>query len=132
MLKIEDKMALINVKKEIIRKAESDSEKILGDAKAKTQDILNAAKEKQKVFAEKKDLELQNTIETKKKRDISQAKLGVKKDALDAKKQILNQAFELAEEKIEKFSDKKKQDLIKKLLDAASKEICFFFFNTGI
>ncbi|PLW80829.1 hypothetical protein C0585_00565 [Candidatus Woesearchaeota archaeon] len=116
-------MALEDVKKEIIAKAEKEVKAILSEAKAKEKEVLAKASEDMDLLKITKSAETKATIDALHKREISTANLNAKKIVMATKKEVLDQAFDTAIESIRKLSDAKKKTLLKKILDKASKEI---------
>jgi V/A-type H+-transporting ATPase subunit E len=116
-------MALEDVKKEIIEKAEKEAKVILAEAKTKEKEVLTKANGELDLLKITKSAETKATVEALRKREISTANLNAKKVVMETKKEVLDQAFDKAIDSIKSMTDAKKKTLLNKILDKASKEI---------
>lgn len=109
--------------KEIIANAEIEAKDILSKATQMSREIIAQADLEIKEL-ENSNLEDNNAfIESIRKREISQTNLSARKKIMQAKKEVLDQAFEKAIESIKNLKDVERKKLIKKLFESASKEI---------
>lgn len=116
-------MGLEDVTNEIVDKAKEESKLLIKEARKKEAEIAMQINLSLNKIENQKIDELKNTIESMKRKEISQANLKSKKELMGAKKEILDESFKKATETIASMSDKKRKDLLNNILEKASKEI---------
>ena len=116
-------MGLESVKEEIIRNAKEQSSAMIADARRQANQLAKEAEKKIEETKQRIEEETKRTADMTKRQFLAAAELENKKMLLDAKKQVIEKAFEEAKAKIEKMDDKKRETLLKKLLEKSSKEI---------
>src|SRR3989338_8692188 len=116
-------MGLETVKEEIIRNARKQEEALLAEAREQAAKIISEAEKNAEESRERSEAEAKKIIEVAKRQDAASADLEAKKLALGAKKSAVNRVFEEASESLKKLEAKKKELLLKQLLEKAGREI---------
>ena len=116
-------MNLEPVKEEILGNAQEQAKQMLAEARKEASIILKEAEKKLQSLQESSDAAAKKTIETIKRQEIAAGELESKKMLLEAKKQMIERAFDDARKQIESLDDKKKEILLKKLLESTQKEM---------
>ena len=116
-------MSLEAVKDEILNSAKSQANSMLAEARKEANRIATEAEKKIEEMKSKSESEAKRTMDTIKRQEMSSAELEGKKMLLEAKKQIVEAVFSDSRKKIESLPDKKREELIKKLLEKAKKDI---------
>ena len=116
-------MGLEAVKNEIIANAKRQEEALLAEAKKEAERIMKEAKIEVAAFREKTEAETKKLIETMKRQETASAELESKKMILEAKKDTIESVFEEARKRVEKLSDRKREEHMSKLLDKAKNDI---------
>lgn len=116
-------MGLETVKDEILNSAKSQANAMLAEARKESSRIAAEAEKKTEEIKAKSEAETKRIMDTIKRQEMSSAELESKKMLLEAKKQIVEAVFADARKKIESLPDKKREELLKKLLEKAKKDI---------
>ena len=116
-------MGLEAVKEDIIRSAKEQESALLAEARKEASKIMKDAESKIREIEEKSDAEAKKSIDAIKKQALASGEMESKKLQLEAKKQAIERAFEEAKKSLESMDDKKRELLIKNLLEKAKKEI---------
>ena len=116
-------MGLEAVKEEIIRNAKESSSALIAEARREANRITKDAEKKIEEMRAKSEEETKKSIEIIKKQQLAAADLESKKMMLDAKKQAIEKVFEETKAKLASLDDKKREAIIKRLLEKVSKEI---------
>ncbi len=116
-------MGLDEVRKEIADEASRKAEEIFAQARDEADRIFD---EMQRKIVEQRDAAKARTdalISTLERREISAAEFDARKMMLDTKKSLIDEAMSKARERIAKWDDRKRADVIKKLAAKAKQEI---------
>lgn len=116
-------MGLETVKEEILNSAMEQSSSIIADARKEASRLMKEAEKKVEEMKEKSETETKRTIEIIKRQELANAELENKKMLLEAKKEIIENVFSGAMEKLETLDDKKREAILKRLLEKAKGEI---------
>lgn len=116
-------MGLEAVKEEILDSAREQADSILAEARKESNKTAREAEKKIGEMQQKVDAGEKKAIETIKRQELASAELENKKMLLEAKKQLIESAFEEARKKLELLDDKKRESYIKKLLEKAKNDI---------
>ncbi len=116
-------MSLEAVKDEILNSAKSQANAMTAEARKEANKIAAEAEKKIEDMKAKSEAEAKRAMDTIKRQEMSSAELESKKMLLEAKKQIVESVFADSRKKIESLPDKKREELIKKLLEKAKKDI---------
>ena len=116
-------MSLESVKDEILNTAKSQANAMLAEARKEANRITTEAEKKIEEMKAKGEAEIKRILDTIKRQEMSSAELESKKMLLEAKKQVIDAVFGEAKKKIANIPDKKREELVKKLLEKAKKDI---------
>ncbi len=116
-------MGLEAVKEEVIRQAKQQETSLLAEARKESNKIMAEAEKRIEEMKEKSDADSKRTAELLKRQAMASAELECRKLLLDAKKQVLENVLAEVKEKLENLEDKKREEIIKKLLEKTGKEI---------
>jgi len=116
-------MGLQEVQEEVLRKAQSEADRVEADAHTGAVAVLQKARDELKKYKKKTDEELQLAIELFKRKELTQAKLSMRNARLGAKKEAIEEAFSKALEKLNGLQDSQRGELVQKLVAKAQKEI---------
>ncbi|MBI3027645.1 hypothetical protein HYY70_06050 [Candidatus Woesearchaeota archaeon] len=116
-------MGLEAVKDEILNSAKEQSNSLIAEARKEANRIWRETENKIEGMKEKSDEEAKRMIDTIKRQELASADLENKKMLLEAKKQLIDNAFDEARKRLENLDDKKKEFYIKKLLEKAKSDI---------
>ncbi len=116
-------MGLEVVKEEILRNAEEQAGAIIAEARKEAQILMKEAEKKAQEFKEKADADTRKRMDAIKRQELASAELEGKKMVLDARKQIIEKVFADAKTKLAGMGDKKKESLIKRLLEKTKNDI---------
>ena len=125
-------MTLESVKDEILNSAKSQATAMLAEARKEANRITTEAERKVEEMKIKAEAEAKRAMDIIKRQEMSSAELESKKMLLEAKKQVIEAVFEEAKKKIAGMPEKKKEEMMKKLLDRAKKdlEIAYVYCNS--
>ena len=116
-------MSLENVIKEINNSAGQKANTIISEGKKEANSILQKTQEKINKSNQKtieKTAEIVSSIE---RTEIASLQLVLKKQALNAKKEVIDEVFDEAKKKLKSLPEKQKQLILKKLLVKGKKEV---------
>jgi len=116
-------MGLEKVKEEILSKARKQADAAIKEAQKKADAIIAEANAKATEEEKKGAEETKKLVEAMEKKELASAALESKKLELDAKKELIERVFSDVRQKVAKFTEKKRKEHIRKLLDKASKEL---------
>lgn len=116
-------MGLESVKEEIIRNAKKHEESLIDEAREEARHIIEKARKESMELREKSDAETKKALDIIKRQEAASAELESKKMLLEAKKKIIDLAFAEAQKKLEKMEQKKREAIVRALLEKAGKEI---------
>lgn len=116
-------MGLEAVKEEITRNAKQQESAMIAEARKEANKIMKEAEAKVEELKAKTEAETKKATEAIKRQALVSAEMESKKMVLEAKKQIIENVFSEAKKKLEALDDKKREELIKKLLEKAKKEL---------
>ncbi|MEM2138813.1 MAG: V-type ATP synthase subunit E family protein [Candidatus Woesearchaeota archaeon] len=109
-------MGFDEFKSEILNNAKKQAEKTINEAESERKKILENTNEKIKELKSKIDEETKYAIENYKQTIMTDLNSMNKKMSLNLEKELIEKVFELAREKLEKLSEKKRQQHIDKIL----------------
>ena len=116
-------MGLEAVKDEILRQTKEREIALTAEARKEGARIMREAQNAADELKEKSDLNTKRMLEHIKSQELAAGELEIKKMLLEAKRQIIENVFAEARKKIEHLDDKKREYLIKRLLERAHQEI---------
>ena len=116
-------MGLETVKDEIMNSAKEQSNSSISEARKEANRIIKEAEKKIEDMKEKSEAETKKLIDTIKRQELASAELENKKILLEAKKQIIENVFAESRKKLENLDDKRREEILKKLLEKAKNEI---------
>ena len=116
-------MGLETVKEEILNSAKEKANSLTAEARKEANQITREVERKAEEMREKSEAEAKRTIDLIKRQELASAELENKKMLLEAKKQIIDDVFAEAKQRIESLDDRKREAYIKKLLEKAKKDI---------
>ena len=116
-------MGLEKVKQEILDNASKEASGIIEAAQAEARSILKAAEKQAEQNEKEAAATLQKAADAMKKKEAASAELELQKQLLATKSGLIGQAFLDAAQKISSFPEKKREDHIRSLLEAARKEM---------
>ena len=116
-------MGLEMVKEEILNIAKEQANSLTADARKEASRIMKEAENTIAGMKEKSEAETKKMLDTIKRQELASAELENKKMLLEAKKEIIENAFAEARKKLENLDDKKREAILKRLLDKAKNEM---------
>ena len=116
-------MGLETVKEEILNSAKEQSSSLIAESRAEANRITKEAEKKAEEIKEKSESEAKRMMDIIKRQELASAELDSKKMLLEAKKEIIGNVFGEARKKLENLDDKKKELILKRLLEKAKNEI---------
>ena len=116
-------MGLEAVKEEVIRQAKEQESVMIAEARRESNKQAKEAEKKTEEMKEKTDLETKKMIDTMKRQALASGELESKKMVLEAKKQIIENVFTEAKKRLDSLDEKKREALIKKLLEKSKREL---------
>ena len=116
-------MGLETVKDEILSSAKEQANSLIAEARKEANRITREAEKKIEEMKEKSEAETKKIVDTIKRQELASAELENKKMLLEAKKQVIESVFAESRKKLENLDDKKRESIIKKLLEKAKIEI---------
>ncbi len=117
------KLTLENVIDDVLGQAKLSAEKILNEAEKEAQQIVSKAHVDSKIQLEKFEEETIDTLDEKKNSELSAAKIEKKRMILAAKKMATENIMGEIKRKIVGIDSKKREELTKKLVEMAKKEL---------
>ncbi len=116
-------MGIEKVKEEVLAKARKQSSAILAEAKKEADEIIRNAEKKAEERRKKTIDEAERELSEAKTRELSSAELEAMKMLLEAKKRIIENAFEEAIQTISKYPASTRKQHIKSLINKAKSQI---------
>ena len=116
-------MGLETVKEEVLGNAKSKADSMQNEARKEAARIMDDAKRKVDLMREKSENEIKKIMESIKRQEVSFAEMENKKTVMESKKEVLQKLFDSVKEKLEEMDEKKKEAILKKLLDKTKKEM---------
>lgn len=107
---------IAKIKERILEEAQEQKQKIIEDAKAQAQNIRKEYEQRAKKILDDILDKARNTAEEKKRRILSMAQLENRKALLQAKQEIIDEAFEKAKATLKNMPVEKYQNLIANML----------------
>lgn len=126
-------MGLETVKEEVIRSAKEQESAILAEARKEASRIMKEAEARVKEMEEAGEAKSKKAIEAAKKQALASAEIESKKMILETKKQAIDRVFEEVKKSLDSMDEKKREAIIKNLLEKAGKEldVSFVYCNKG-
>jgi len=116
-------MGLEAVKEEVLDNARQQSNAIIADARNESNRIAREAEKNIEEIKQHSEEETRKMLDTIKKQELASADLENKKMLLEAKKQVIDNVFAESKKRLESMEDKKREALIKKVLDKTKGDI---------
>lgn len=116
-------MGLEAVKEEVIRQAKEQETALIAEARKEANRIMKEAEKKTDEMKEKSEAEIKKMIDLIKRQELASAELDSKKMLLEAKKEVIENAFAEAKKRLESLDEKKRESCIRNLLEKAKNEI---------
>ena len=116
-------MGLELVKEEVIKNAKEQESAMIAEARKESNKLAKESEKKTEEMKEKADSETKRIIDAMKRQALASGELESKKMVLEAKKQIIENVFAEAKNRLESLDEKKKEALLKKLLEKSRKEL---------
>ena len=116
-------MGLETVKEEILNIAKEQANSLTADARKEANRIMREAEKNIEEMKEKSEAETKRMLDTIKRQESASAELENKKMLLEAKKGIIENVFSEAKKKLENLDDKRREAILKRLLEKAKSEI---------
>lgn len=116
-------MGLEAVKEEILNSAKEQANSMTSEARKESSRIEKETEKKIEEMQAKSEMETKKAFDIIKRQELASAELENKKMLLEAKKQIIDAAFAEARKKLENLDDKKREAIMKRLLERAKSEI---------
>lgn len=116
-------MGLDKVVKDITDKAEADSREIAAKAVAEAAEIKKSAEGEAKQLTAAENARAEQAISKMRQRELSSAKLDVKKAKLNSEKDVLAETHEAFVKQLSTLPREKKADVLQKLIKLAQKDI---------
>jgi len=116
-------MGLEAVKEEIIRSAKQQESALIAEARKEANRIMKEAEAKIEEMKARSEAGTKKATEAMKRQAMSSAGMEGSKMLLEAKKQVIESVFSEAKKRLEAIDDKKREELMKKLLEKAKKEL---------
>ena len=109
-------MSLDAVKEEVLSSAKAEASAIASEGKREASRILREADKKIEDLKEKTEAETKKILESMKRQETASAELEAKRIMLEAKKELVDKAFDTARKKLEDMEDKEREALMKKIM----------------
>lgn len=116
-------MGLEAVKEEVLGSAKEQESAMIAEAKKEAGRLMKDAESRIGALKEKSDAEAKKAIEIIKRQAVASAELEAKKMLLEAKKEMIEKVFAEARKKIDGMDEKKREAMLKKLLEKAKSEL---------
>lgn len=116
-------MGLEAVKEEILDGAKQQANSLIAEARKEANRVTKEAERKIEKILEKSESEAKVMMDMIKRQELASAELENKKMLLAAKKEMIESVFNEARKKLESLNEKKKEVLVKKLLEKAKSEM---------
>ena len=119
-------MSLEAVKEEVLSSAKAEASLMLSEGRKEAARIIREAEKKAEELKEKSEAETKRTVEGIKRQETASSALEAKKIVLEAKKELVEGAFEAARKKLESMDDRKREAIIRKMIEKSKKDIEVF------
>ncbi|MBI2660108.1 hypothetical protein HYX07_03010 [Candidatus Woesearchaeota archaeon] len=116
-------MGLESVKEEILNSAKEQANSLIAEGRKEASRISKETEKKIEELQRKSEEETKKTLDMIKRQELASAELDSKKAVLEARKQSIENVFEEAKKKLGILDDKRREQIMKKLLDRAKNEI---------
>ncbi|MBI2541783.1 hypothetical protein HYV80_03690 [Candidatus Woesearchaeota archaeon] len=116
-------MGIETVKEEILNSAKEQSSSLIAEARKESNRIARETEKKIEEMRAKSEADAKRIMDAIKRQELASAELDNKKLLLGAKKQAIENVFAESRKKLESMDDKKRELIVKKLLDKAKSEI---------
>lgn len=116
-------MGIEKIKEELLEKAAESEKEIISEASRKVREISRIAAEKVKQAEDEAAKSIRSQIKSIENRENAMQNLTVKKMIFEAKKEIMDNVYSKAFEKITNMPKKEMGGIIKKIMDRAQNEI---------
>jgi V/A-type H+-transporting ATPase subunit E len=116
-------MGLDKVVKDISDKVEADSKAVIAKAQAEAAEIKKAADAEAQQYSKAEMEKADMTISKMRQRELSSAKLDVKKSKMNAEKDVLDEVHDSFKKQLSAIPKEKRADMIKKLIKLAKKDV---------
>ena len=116
-------MGLETIKEEILNIAREQANYLTAEARKEANRIMKEAENNIASMKEKSEAETKKMLDTIKRQELASAELENKKILLEAKKEIIENAFAEARKQLENLDDKRREAALKRLLDKAKNEM---------
>ena len=116
-------MGLEKVKQEILEKARKEAAEITDAAKAEAKTIMRSAEKQMQNYELLIVEDVSRSVEQMKRRQLASAELGLQKQALAAKNELIESVFSDVRKRLRQLEEKKRETHVKSLLEIAGKEI---------
>ncbi len=126
-------MSLENVIKEINLEAGKKANTIIQEGKKEANSIIQKTQEKVDISREKTVKKTGEIVSSMQRTEIASLKLFLKKQKLNAKKEVIDSLFKEAEKNLKKLPEKQKEKILKKLLHKGKEEVNaeYFYCNSA-
>lgn len=115
-------MGLERVVQKVLDKGKEDADAIIDEGKKEAQAIINEANKKAKKMIEGKKKEAREEIQRVRRWELSAVEIEAKRNILNAKKQLLDNVYNITLEHLSTLSKEKREAILKVLISKASKE----------
>ena len=115
-------MGLETVKEEILSNAKQKADSVVSAAKSEAAKITGDANRKLEELKEKSAMDSKKQMDSIKRQEMAAAELESKKVVMESRKQIMLKLFDDVRDSIARMDDKKREALLKKLLDKTKQE----------
>jgi V/A-type H+-transporting ATPase subunit E len=115
-------MSLDTVVEDIRDEARARAEEIRSQGDTRAEEIIADAEADAERIVEEREAAVEKQIEQEREQTLSSAKLEAKQQRLEARRDVLEQVHEQVEAELVALGGKKREDLTRSLLDAASEE----------
>lgn len=116
-------MGLEAVKEEILNSAKEQANSMIAEARKEANRIAKEAEKRIGEIREKSEAEAKKMLDAIKRQEFASAELENKKMLLEAKKEIIESVFAEARKRLEALDDRKRELMMKRLLEKAKNEI---------
>jgi V/A-type H+-transporting ATPase subunit E len=109
-------MGLDTIVNDILEKARAESEAILKDAQAEADRIIADAKAEAEAFREEREEAVRREVERLRRQEISGANLEVKRAILNARKDLLDEVYRRAEERLQNLPVDRQSSILETII----------------
>ncbi|MBI3034699.1 hypothetical protein HYY71_00105 [Candidatus Woesearchaeota archaeon] len=116
-------MGLEAVKEEILNSAKEQANSLIAEGRKEASRIARETEKKIEEMQSRSEAEIKKALDMIKRQESASAELDSRKMLLEARKQAIENVFAEARKSLERLDDKKKEFIMKSLLEKAKKEI---------